>query len=151
MSATDYRFTSQWVVPASPGRTFDVLADVLGYPDWWPQVRAVARVDDSTVRVVCRSVLPYDLDLLLTRVVEDRHRGVLEASIEGPLRGWSRWTLQPAGGAATRLDYEQEVTTSGRLLGVASRVARPVLVANHAWMMRGGRRGLCQGRSRAGR
>lgn len=141
MSATDYRFTSRWWVPAPFTTTFDVLADVLGYPSWWPQVRGVARIDDDTVRVVCRSLMPYDLDLLLARSVEDPRRGVLEASIEGALRGWSRWTLDPVG-AGTRLRYEQEATTSGRLLAVASRAAGPVLVANHAWMMRGGRRGL---------
>ena len=35
-----------------------VLHDLEHYPDWWPQVRAVAKVDDDTARVVCRSTLP---------------------------------------------------------------------------------------------
>jgi len=136
-----YRFDSHWSLPASRDVVFEVLADVGGYPSWWPQVRAVARVDDETAHVVARSLLPYSLDMVLTRAVEDRASGVLEARIAGQLDGWSRWTLSHAGGR-TAMHYEQEVTTPGRLMTVASAVARPVLEANHAWMMRGGREGL---------
>ena len=102
---------------------------------------SVARLDDDNAHVVARSLLPYSLDLVLTRAVEDRAAGVLEARITGQLDGWSRWTLREHD-AGTALRYEQEVTTPGRLMAAASGVARPVLVANHAWMMRGGRRGL---------
>ena len=136
-----YRFDSRWTMPSGRDHLFEVLADVGGYPSWWPQVRAVARLDDDTAHVVARSLLPYSLDLVLTRAVEDRAAGVLEARITGQLDGWSRWTLREAG-AGTALRYEQEVTTPGRLMTAASAVARPVLVANHTWMMRGGRRGL---------
>ena len=40
------------------------------------------------------------------------------------------------------LHFAQQVTTPGRVLQYAARVARPVLVLNHRWMMRGARRGL---------
>jgi len=136
-----YRFDSHWSLPAPRDEIFEVLADVGGYPSWWPQVRAVARVDDDTAHVVARSLLPYSLDMVLTRAVEDRASGVLEARIAGQLDGWSRWTLSQSG-ARTAMHYEQEVTTPGRAMRAASSVARPVLVANHTWMMRGGREGL---------
>ncbi len=146
----EYRFESRWWLPVAHDRLFDVLADLGGYPTWWPQVLAVARVDEETAHVVARSVLPYSLDLLLTRAVEDRVSGVLEARIDGQLDGWSRWTLHQTG-AGTRVDYEQEVTTSGRLMSALSRVARPLLEANHAAMMHGGRRGLLRAcRTRGG-
>jgi hypothetical protein len=145
-----YRFEHAWRVPLPREWLFDVLADVAGYPAWWPQVRAVARVDDDTAHVVARSLLPYSLDLVLTRAVEDRGSGVLEARIDGQLAGWSRWRLD-AEGETTALRYEQEVLTPGRLMTAASSVARPALEANHAWMMRGGRRGLLRlARGRAG-
>jgi uncharacterized protein YndB with AHSA1/START domain len=148
--STRYRFQHAWSVPLPPERLFDVLADVGGYPTWWPQVRAVARLDDETAHVVARSLLPYSLDLVLTRAVEDPRAGVLEARIGGQLDGWSRWRLTDEGGL-TRLRYEQEVLTPGRLMTAASSVARPVLEANHTWMMRGGRRGLLRlARARAG-
>ena len=146
-----YRFLHRWSLPVGRDDLFDVLADIGDYPTWWPQVRAVARVDQDTAHVVARSVLPYSLDLLLTRAVEDRGTGVLEARIDGQLHGWSRWTLC-ATGAGTTVHYEQEVTTPGRLMTALSRVARPVLEANHAAMMRGGREGLLMRcRTRGGR
>ncbi|HSJ22476.1 MAG TPA: SRPBCC family protein [Nocardioidaceae bacterium] len=145
-----YRFEHAWSLPLERGQVFDVLADVGGYPTWWPQVRAVARVDDDTAHVVARSLLPYSLDLVLTRAIEDPGAGVLEARIGGHLDGWSRWSLT-AEGDLTRLRYEQEVLTAGRLMTAASSVARPALEANHTWMMRGGRRGLLRlARGRAG-
>lgn len=139
---TRYRFEHAWTTPLEPDELFDVLADVEGYPRWWPQVRAVVRVDEETAHVVARSLLPYSLHLVLQRAVEDRAAGVLEARLGGQLDGWSRWHLTPEGAGSTRLVYEQEVTVRGRLLAAGSRMARPLLEANHAWMMRGGRRGL---------
>ena len=146
-----YRFENHWRLPLERSRLFEVLADVESYPTWWPQVRAVARVDADTAHVVARSLLPYSLDLVLTRAVEDPDTGVLEARIGGELDGWSRWTLHETGGH-TAVRYEQEVVTPGALMRAASQVARPALVANHAWMMRGGRRGLLRrGRAPGGR
>lgn len=152
--STHYRFEHVWSLPLRRDDLFGVLADVAGYPDWWPQVRAVARVDEDTAHLVVRSVLPYALDLTLVRAVEDRAAGVLEVGVHGRLRGWARWTLAGAG-TSTRLRYEQEVDARGRLMEVGSRVARPLLVANHHTMMRSARKGLLdvvgQARSSAGR
>src|SRR5690606_24405865 len=89
----------------------------------------------------CRSIVPYVLVLVARPSRRDRSAGVLELALEGDLRGWARFTLSAAGDG-TLARYEQEVRVTGRLLRLAGRVARPVLVANHAWMMRGGRRGL---------
>jgi hypothetical protein len=104
--------------------------------------------------VRARSFLPYTLLLLLTRSVEDRNAGVFEARITGDLEGWSRWCVQPAGdGCVVR--YDQEVTVPGPALRAASTLGRPLLVANHGWMMSGARRGLQRrlnpGRGPAGR
>lgn len=153
--STRYRFEHAWSLPARRDVLFDLLADVSGYPSWWPQVRAVARLDEDTAHVVVRSVLPYSLDLTLVRAVEDADAGVLEARLHGQLEGWSRWSMSQTG-SSTWLRYEQEVTGRGRLMELGSRVARPLLVANHDAMMRAGRDGLldlvrAQPRSRAGR
>lgn len=136
-----YLFKHAWSLPVPRDDVFAILADVAGYPVWWPQVRAVARVDDDSAHVVVRSFLPYSLDLTLTRVVEDSAAGVLEAKLTGQLEGWSRWQLGVAG-SGTSMVYEQDVTVRGRQMAAASRFARRLLVANHGWMMRGGRRGL---------
>ena len=147
MAGPAYTFASEWAVPAPPDEVYDVLVDVAGYPSWWPQVRAVVRLDDDVALVACRSLLPYPLHLEMRPVVRDRDAGVLDASLDGDLVGRVRWSLR-AEGTGTRMRFDQEVTVPSRLLGLAGAVARPVLVGNHAWMMRGGRRGL---RARVGR
>lgn len=141
MSGTAYRFSSAWLLPGRPDRVFDLLADIEGYPRWWPQVRSATGLGAGRVHVVVRSGLPYSLALELVRAVEDPAAGVLEARIHGVLEGWSRWTVEGLGDR-TSVRYEQEVVTSGRLLSSASRIVRPLLVANHAWMMRQGHAGL---------
>lgn len=116
-----------------------MLLDLEHYPDWWPQVVAVAKVDEDTARVLCRSVLPYTLDLVLHAEHRGPHR--LETTVSGDLTGFVRWWLTPDG-AGTRLDFEQQVRVTRRRLAVASYVVRPVLRWNHDQMMAGCRDGL---------
>ena len=51
-------------------RVHEVLLDLEHYVDWWPQVRAVASAGPDDALVVCRSLLPYDLELHLQQHVE---------------------------------------------------------------------------------
>jgi hypothetical protein len=136
---TEYLFTDSWVTPAPRAQVHDVLLDLEHYVDWWPQVRAVASLGPDDALVVCRSLLPYDLELSLH--AEEREPGSLRVGIDGPIRGFAHWRLTATGGG-TRLDFEQRVHAVTRLFRAASYVARPVLRANHAWMMRGAERGL---------
>ncbi|MEP9384068.1 SRPBCC family protein [Nocardioides cheoyonin] len=133
-----YAFVDSWVVAAPPERVRDVVVDLEHYPEWWPQVVAVVKLGPDDSRVLCRSALPYTLDLLLHAVTRDLP--VVEVRIGGDLVGSARWTLTPAGGG-TRMDYEQAVEVRGAL-AVASYLARPMLRWNHARMMAGGRYGL---------
>jgi hypothetical protein len=98
----------------------------------------VASLGPDDARVLCRSTLPYTLDLVLTAV--RRETRVLETAISGDLEGWVRWTLEPDR-AGTRLGWEQQVAVIGRLAW-ASYVARPLLTWNHRRMMAGGVAGL---------
>jgi carbon monoxide dehydrogenase subunit G len=139
VTATRYTFTDSWVTPAPPDRVHALLLDLEHYVDWWPQVRAVASAGPDDAVVVCRSLLPYDLELHLH--AQSRDPGLLQVGIDGPIRGFARWQLTPEG-AGTRLDFDQQVDAVARAFRWASYVARPVLAANHAWMMRGAERGL---------
>lgn len=135
-----FEFASRWTIDGPTAPLFDRLVDVADYPSWWPQVRDVRRVDARTVRVRVRSALPYDLDLVLTRVTADRDAGRLRVDLAGDLRGWAAFDLRRTRGG-TVVDYHQEVVTAGRIAHLP-RALDPVLRANHAWMMRGARRGL---------
>jgi uncharacterized protein YndB with AHSA1/START domain len=136
-----YRFRSTWDLPAEPGKVYDVLSRAEDYPRWWPQVREVTPADDDSGTARFRSFLPYDLHVSVRAQLRDPAGGVLEIGMAGDLEGWSRWTLQ-AGGRGTRVRYEQEVVVRKPLMRRLAIPCRPFFRANHALMMRGGRRGL---------
>ncbi|MFH8256734.1 SRPBCC family protein [Streptomyces roseolus] len=136
-----YRFRSVWRLAAPPDRVYAALARAEDYPLWWPQVRAVAPRSDTTGTARFRSLLPYDIEVTVRTLRHDPRAGVLEVGLDGDLEGWARWTLAPDG-AGTRVLYEQEVEVRARLLRLLAVPGRPFFRANHALMMRGGRRGL---------
>ncbi|HEX2895721.1 MAG TPA: SRPBCC family protein [Marmoricola sp.] len=148
MSASDYTFTDSWETAASREAVCEVLLDLEHYVDWWPQVRAVASAGPDDAIVVCRSRLPYDLELRLH--AESRGPELLRVGIDGPIRGYAAWRLTPVDGG-TRLDFEQRVEAVARSFRWASYVAKPLLAANHTWMMRGAERGRESKLSRARR
>jgi hypothetical protein len=132
------------VLPVPPAEVHAVLVDLEHFGDWWPQVRAVAKLGEDDALVVCRSLLPYDLELHLH--AESRAADLLRVAIDGPIRGFAQWRLTPTGptydDGGTRLEFEQRVHAVARGIRWASYVAKPVLRANHAWMMRGAEQGL---------
>ncbi|MEV0243158.1 SRPBCC family protein [Streptomyces sp. NPDC050674] len=141
MDWNHYRFRSLWVLPAPPGTVYDVLERPEDYPRWWPQVREVTRLDDTTGVFRIRSVVPYDMSFTAREVRRDRAAGVLETSLSGDIEGRARWTVLPRG-TSTLARYDQTVTVHKPLLRRLAVPGRPVFRANHALMMRSGRRGL---------
>jgi uncharacterized protein YndB with AHSA1/START domain len=142
MDWNQYRFTSAWTLPATPGRVYAELARPDRYPLWWPQVREVHKLDESSGTMTVRSVLPYDLRFTLTAVREDPCAGVLEARMAGDLTGFSRWTLTGDGAGGTLAVFTEDVSAQSPLLRRLAFVARPAFRANHTLMMRQGRSGL---------
>jgi hypothetical protein len=138
---TPYRFDSLWHLDAPLDRVFAALADIEGYELWWTQVRRIHRLDADTGRVLIRSLLPYTLDLVLTRAVQDEPRGILRVDIDGDLQGWCAWQIT-AEGAGTLARFSQEVEVTVPMLQRAPLAIRPLLRGNHAHMMRSGERGL---------
>lgn len=134
-----YEFHREWVTSAPVDRVQQVLVELEHYPQWWPQVVAVASIDDDTARVLCRSVLPYTLDLVLH--AERRDPTLLQVRIEGALEGWARFDLHERG-AATEVSYNQRVVVAHRGLALASTLTRPLLRWNHDHMMAGCEAGL---------
>ena len=135
-----YRFSSVFTLGAARNRVHDVLVDLEFYSGWWPQVRAVGKIDDDHALVVCRSVLPYDLELVLTALSRDAD--CLEVGIDGPIRGWAKFHLDEQSPGVTTLRFEQEVRAEAASFVLASYVVRPLLVWNHRRMMRGAEQGL---------
>jgi hypothetical protein len=135
-----YVFTGSWQVPAPVDVVYETLERLDLYPEWWPQVREARRIDDDTCAVVVRSHLPYSLRITAHRHRTDPAAGLLHARLTGDLVGFTGWTLRPHAGG-TRIDFHEEVEATKALLRTLA-FLRPVLRANHAWMMRAGERGL---------
>ncbi|GGQ85994.1 SRPBCC family protein [Streptomyces asoensis] len=141
MDRTRYRFRSLWALPAPPDRVYDALERVDAYPRWWPQVREVRRIDDTTGVLRIRSLLPYDLTFTAREVRRDASAGVLQSAFCGDIDGWARWTVT-ADGPGTLARYDQVVEVRKPLLRLLAVPGRPVFRLNHRLMMRAGRRGL---------
>jgi hypothetical protein len=136
----EFDFASSFTLEAPLSRVHDVLLDLERYVEWWPQVRAVGKLDDDRAIVLCRSRLPYDLELVLTAV--SREQGHLEVAIDGPITGWARFRLDegPRGSSeveTTDVRFEQEVRADAPAFVLASYVVKPLLRWNHDQMMRG--------------
>ena len=131
----DFDFATSFTLEAPRTRVHDVLLELERYSEWWPQVRAVGKLDDDHALVVCRSRLPYDLDLVLTAVSrEPRH---LEVGIDGPITGWARFALHESAPGLTEVRFDQEVRADAPSFVVASYVVKPLLRWNHDQMMQG--------------
>jgi len=137
-----YRFRSAWDVAAAPAAVYRVLERPDEYPSWWPQVREVRRTGDTTGTLRFRSALPYDLYVTAHATRQDPHAGVLEVAMYGDLEGWVRWTIRENGAGGTHLLFEEDVIVNKPLMRRLAVPCRLLFRANHALMMREGRRGL---------
>ncbi|MFI9722335.1 SRPBCC family protein [Streptomyces sp. NPDC052396] len=143
MARHHYRFHDDWPLDAPPDTVYRLLEDAPRYPSWWPQIRAVTVHPgglSGTVRM--RSALPYGLTLTACQSRRDPRTRVLEITVGGDLEGWVRWTVLPRGAGGSTARFEQEVEVRKPLMRWLAVPGRPVFIANHAWMMRRGRRGL---------
>ncbi|MFI8852845.1 SRPBCC family protein [Streptomyces sp. 891-h] len=136
-----YSFRTAWWVPAPPTRVFAVLERAESYPEWWPQVRRLARTGTESGTLRIRSVLPYELSVAMRLSRRDPAAGVLQIGMSGDLDGWARWTIRATGTGAVAL-FEQDVEVNKRLLRLLAIPGRPLFIANHKLMMRSGHRGL---------
>ncbi|WP_030221720.1 SRPBCC family protein [Streptomyces sp. NRRL WC-3626] len=142
MDWNHYRFRSLWTLSAPAPVVFHVLGRIEDYPLWWPQVRDVTRLDDTSGILTIRSLLPYDLTSTVREGRRDPETGILEVGLSGDIDGWARWTVTRLGADRALAHYEQEVDVRKRLLRLLAVPARPILRANHTLMMRAGERGL---------
>ncbi|MEU8675691.1 SRPBCC family protein [Streptomyces sp. NPDC048560] len=141
MDWSHYRFMSVWDIPAPPDTVYAALERVEDYPQWWPQVRAVTAVDETSGTARFRSFLPYELVVTARQSHRDPDSRVLEVTMTGDLEGWARWTVDPRAGGS-RATYHQEVVVRRALMRRLAVPGRLFFRANHALMMRSGRRGL---------
>lgn len=136
-----YHFRTVWRLSFRPDEVFPVLADLESYPSWWPGMRRVRRVDETTFDTEVRSVLPFSLVFRTITSRQDERTGLLQADLRGDLEGFSRWTITATDGGSQAV-FEEDVIATKLLLRVLAPIARPVFRWNHALLMNRGERGL---------
>ena len=144
-----YAFLTTWLIQADREAVWDVIDDVLAWPQWWRGVVSVAELEPgdedgvgSLGRYVWKSRLPYRLefDMRTTRVERPVY---MEGSAAGELAGAGRWRLFEED-AATAVLYDWEVETTSRWMNALAPVAKPLFAWNHDVVMRQGGEGLAR-------
>ncbi|WP_371520873.1 SRPBCC family protein [Kitasatospora sp. NBC_01300] len=141
MDPNHYRFRGTWRLAAPAPDVYAALEDVRSYPLWWPEVLEVRQTGEESGDLVVRALLPYRLVIRLEARRRDPAAGVLEATMRGDLTGWSRFTVTPDG-PGSRVLFEEDTRPGKPLLRRLALPLHPLFRANHAVMMRRGRRGL---------
>ena len=92
-----YEFTDEWRVAAPPGRVWEVVRHVEGWPDWWPSVQSVSAAGPAGTgaevwRFVFRTRLPYRM-VFEARVLQDDPLHGVRTAVSGRVEGSGRWEV----------------------------------------------------------
>lgn len=140
-----YVFVDEWDVGAPIEAVHATLADARTYPDWWRPVYIDVDAEGpaelgSESRQHFKGRLPYELRTR-SRIVRLEPPRLIEAEVDGDLRGRGRWTLTAAGDA-THVRFDWHVHADRPLLRALTPALRPLLRWNHAWAIARARDGL---------
>lgn len=129
-----YSFRDEWQVDAAPERVWSLISNPTTYPEWWPIYLKAKVLKDtggvgSEAVLKFRVLLPYTLTIT-TRMTRSDPPRVAEGTVTGELDGTWRWTLQPQGGA-TRVIFEETVTTHKWFLNLIAPLAHRLFAMNH--------------------
>jgi hypothetical protein len=141
-----YRFLDDWYVPAPVEEVYDIVGDMLRYPEWWGVFVLEASGDDGPPRpgrrvsFVVRGFLPYKVRWSATITEVERPHG-FAMTLSGDFDGNGRWTFISEGdGTRAELDWRPEVNKP--LIRYLTPVLRPLFAKNHDWAMDRGQEGI---------
>jgi uncharacterized protein YndB with AHSA1/START domain/mannose-6-phosphate isomerase-like protein (cupin superfamily) len=146
VASREYLFVDEWEVAAPRASVFDAISDARTYPMWWKPVYIDVDADgDAEVGKVSRQHfkgrLPYHLRTTSTITrLEPPH--VVEADVDGDLRGHGKWTLTERPGGGTHVRFDWQVFADKPVLRLLTPILRPAFRWNHAWAIARAREGL---------
>ena len=126
----DYEFVTNWRFKAPQEKVWDLIFHSDKWPDWWPGVEKVEKVQDGDSnyvgaihRYTWKSKLPYRLvfEMKTTRV---EPISLLEGEAIGELQGIGRWQLSNDG-ELTTVRYDWKVKTTKPWMNLIAPIARP--------------------------
>lgn len=140
--APEYAFFTRWEVKGMAAEVFDVLADPLALPRWWPSVYLEVRElepGDPVTRVGrvidlhTKGWLPYTLRWNFTVTESNRPSG-FKLTAHGDFEGTGAWAITQRGENA-EATYDWRISAEKPLLRHGSFIFRPIFAANHRWAM----------------
>ncbi|HZP65425.1 MAG TPA: SRPBCC family protein [Rudaea sp.] len=147
MDTSDFVLISHWRIDAPRRRVWDALHEPTGWPDWWPYVAAVEKLDTgdpdgvgARYRFHWTSRLPYSIRIA-THVVDVVPQQTIRAEASGDLDGEGTWRLGE-NGSATDVEYTWRVRLTSRWMRLFAPLLRPVFTWNHNAVMAAGEEGL---------
>jgi mannose-6-phosphate isomerase-like protein (cupin superfamily)/uncharacterized protein YndB with AHSA1/START domain len=145
VASPEYLFVDEWDVAAPREAVYRAISDGRTYPQWWKPVYIAVDADGEPEvgkesRQHFKGRLPYHLHTrsTITRL-EPPH--IIEADVDGDLRGHGKWTLTGAA-AGTHVRFDWQVHADRRLLKALTPVLRPVFRWNHNWAIARAMEGL---------
>jgi uncharacterized protein YndB with AHSA1/START domain len=145
----DYRFVTEWRLEAPVDRVFDTIEDSRAWPEWWPSVRSVERLeagDAEGIGTVDRMTfvgrLPYRLAFEM-RVTRLERPSSLVGSATGELEGVGDWSFREEDGQAI-VRYVWSIRTTRRWMNLFAPLpfVDQIFRLNHHAVMRDGLRGI---------
>ena len=133
---TPLRMTNETMIPLAPSAVWPVLADIAGYPKWWPRSLFVRLLHANPALIGTEfTIRPYGWRSFRCRVV----------SFEAPVRicleydgiymgGVAEWRLEPAG-QGTKVIYDMDAEVKDLLVTLFGAVIN--LESVHSYSMRG--------------
>ncbi len=144
-----HRFCTTWVLEAERERVWDAIYDSDTWSEWWPGIESTIRLDEGDSGGIgqrgvyeWRARIPYTVRFeIVSTVVERPYR--LGGDATGDLEGTGLWRFFAEGGT-TGVLYDWKVRTTKPWMNRLVPVAKPILRANHDWVMRSGGEGLAR-------
>lgn len=134
-----FGFDRSFEFEIAASRLWSLLSDTSSFRLWWPWLRsfdAVPVEPGARTRAAIGPPLPYVLtvDIVVDEVVAEK---LVSVEVSGDLRGPARLEIASTeNGSSARLVWE--LTVDRPVLQLAARVARPVLLWGHDWVVNNG-------------
>jgi uncharacterized protein YndB with AHSA1/START domain len=145
LASREYLFVDEWEVAAPRAAVYHAIAEARTYPQWWRpvyidvQAHGEPAVGKESLQHF-KGRLPYHLHTR-SRITRLERPHVIEADVDGDLRGHGKWTLtETPGGTHVRFDWQ--VFADKPLLRALTPILRPAFRWNHAWAIARAREGL---------
>jgi hypothetical protein len=134
VAANDYHFVTTWRVRGTCEDVYDIIAEPVDLPRWWPAVYLSAtELGNHAVALHTRGWLPYTLRWTARRMASKRPwRIAIEAS--GDFVGLGEWSFA-RDGDHTIVTFDWLLRAEKRLLRWLSWLLKPVFSWNHRWAM----------------